>query len=154
MSICIALSAAWERQAKYRRCPPGKTSEDAPGGACSTNCATATGQDKDSIVSRGRLYALCVQIFGVNIGCAVSGRQPGTGKPGNCPPPEIFANMMASTYIALKIFSRDCVISTWTSSPDNVFVCERAASCEYRIKLLTNQCTMLPKTPNTEALRR
>ena len=38
--------------------------------------------------------------------------------------------------------------STWTSCQDNFCACVCAASD--RIKQLTNQCTMLPKTPSTE----
>jgi len=36
-------------------------------------------------------------------GGTAPGPQPGTGKPGNCPP-EIFANMMPFTYLTWKVF--------------------------------------------------
>ena len=61
---------------------------------------------------------------------------------------ETFANTMAFTYFTWKVISRDRLTSKWTSSQDNFFACVCAAS--YRIKLLTNQCTVLSKTPSTE----
>jgi len=83
-----------------------------------------------------------------------SGLQPGTGKPGNCPP-EIFANMMAFTYFTREDFSRNCVTSTQTSCQDNCFA--YVCAVPYWMKLLTNQCTMLLKLPaqnRRQALRR
>ena len=55
---------------------------------------------------------------------------------------------MAFTYSTWKDFSRNCVTSKKTSSQDNfsAYVC----TASYRIKLITNQCTMLPKTRSTE----
>jgi len=69
-----------------------------------------------------------------------------TGEQGHCPPPKV-CKRDGVHVLHTKRYSRDCVTSTWTSQ-DNFFACDCPAS--YRIKLLTNQCTMLPKTPNTE----
>jgi len=76
----------------------------------------------------------------------MAGPQPETGKPGNCPPRNfrkhdaIHVLHMKSyfsglRYLYVNFFSRQ--------------LCRmRAAS--YWIKQLTNQCSMQPKTPNTE----
>jgi len=76
----------------------------------------------------------------------VTGPQPGTGKPGNCHPRNFCKHdairvfhmksyFLRLRYLYVNFFSRQlCRI--------------RAAS--YWTKLLTSQCTMLPKTPNTE----
>ena len=105
-----------------------------------------------------QICSACIKQFEINFfnpmttlefswSCAQGRRpQPGTGKPGNCPPRNFCEDdaihvlhmksyFLRLRYLYVNFFSRQlCRI--------------RAAS--YWIKLLTSQCTMLPKTPNTE----
>jgi len=77
----------------------------------------------------------------------LQGRNHGNGQTGQLPP-EMFADMMAFTYSTRKVISRDLRYLYVNLFSRHFFAYVCAAS--YRIKLLTSQCTMLPKTPSKE----